>query len=148
MTAPREMTPDQKALKVTTAALVETCGGPVAVASVLGIAQSLVSSYGSQSFPDRFMPVIHVMRLEALCGRAIVSRWLSERLAGEAGAGPGALAVADVAQIALESAEAEMAILSAIADGRVTSAERAAIRAELDDCLKIFTDLKRKVEQP
>ena len=144
---PRTLTPDEMALKVTTAALIEACGGPVACATVLDCAQSLISAYGSQTYPDRFMPIAIVMRLERLCGRPIVSRWLADRHRTEA---PDKLplAIDDVARIAIESGEACAAIRDALADGRIDAADRLRIRREIVEAQAVFSDILIKVEQP
>lgn len=137
---------DEKALKVVTKALVEACGGPVAVATVLGVAQSLVSNWGSMAEPRRFMPLSHVARLEGLCGRAVVSSYLVRRLA--APEGPGALALCDVSRLASEGSDVVSAVLAALSDGRVTSAERAEIRREAGELMAAVTVILDKVGQP
>ncbi len=137
---------DEKALKVVTKALVEACGGPVAVSEVLGVAQSLVSNWSSMAEPRRFMPMQHVSTLQRLCGRPLVSSYMTRSLA--APEGPGALALSDVSLFSREGAEAQLTVLKALEDGVISSAERAAIRKELDDVDAVVAMMRDKVGQP
>ena len=135
-----------KALKVLTKALVKACGGTLVVAEVLDVAQSLVSFWGSQAEPNRFIPLHHIAALEDYCGRPVISAYLVRRHA--APEGPGALALADVALLARESGEAQMTVLSALEDGVLNAADRAAIRKELDDVDAVVAAMRDKVGQP
>ncbi|MCQ0986424.1 hypothetical protein [Jiella marina] len=141
-----DLAPEDKALKVVTAALVEACGGASACSHVLSKAQSLISGYCLQSEPKRFMPLNDVRTLERLCGRAIVSEWMCRQIG--APADPGALALADVALFAREGAEAQLAVVRALEDGRICAADRAEIRRELDDVAEAVAAMRDKVGQP
>lgn len=141
-----DLTSDDKALKVLTKSLVEACGGPVAVAEVLGLSQGLISAYGSMSEPKRFMPLSHVARLEGLCGRAIVSSWMVRRLG--APESPAALTLDDVSRLSREGSDVLAAVIGAMADGHVSSAERAVIRREADELIVVATSIRDKAGQP
>jgi hypothetical protein len=146
MSAEPILSDEGKALKVLTKALVKACGGPLAVAEVLDVAQSLVSFWGSQAEPGRFMPLHHIASLEEFCGRPVISSYLVRRHA--APEGPGALALADVALLSRESGEAQMTVLAALEDGVLCAADRAAIRKELDEVATVVAAMRDKVGQP
>ncbi|SMD10199.1 hypothetical protein SAMN06297251_12747 [Fulvimarina manganoxydans] len=141
-----ELSPDDRALKVMTSALIDACGGACAAAQLLGKAQSLVSGYAVMSEPKRFMPLSDVATLERHCGQPIVSRWLVDR--HTAPPKPEALALNDVGRLTIETGDVARVVLQALEDGRVDSAERQAIRRELGELVRAASLILEKVSQP
>lgn len=141
-----DITHDKRALKTTTKALVDACGGPVACKQLLnGKSPSLISGYGSFSSPDRFMPLDDVMELERFAERPIVSAWLYERLQDQPRA-VRPLTMQDIGDITREVSEAKLAIIAALSDGRICAADGAQIAKELRDAIEVLSDCLRSVE--
>lgn len=145
---PHILTIEERALKSATKLLIDAVGGPSIAAEAVGCVPSLVSSWGSVSFPDRFIHSRAVLILERLAQRPIVSKHLVEAASAGDCVNRSALAIDDVVKLALETAQAKTEILSALSDGELSAAERRDIRERLDDVAAVLADLARKVEQP
>ena len=141
------LAPDLKALKATSHALVEAVGGCVAAKVLLGHrSASTVSAQTSISDPERWMGLRDVMVLERHAQRPIVSEWLVERHKADPERVRRPLSIEDVARLAKESAESKLAILAALADGRVDQLDRVNVARELRELIGVASELLDAVE--
>lgn len=101
--------------------LIEACGGLVEAATRCRVGKSQLADYQSPQ-GETFMPADVMADLEAYCGEPIYSRALSEAHAA-------ARDLTSLTNESCEAAEAASALQSlvrrAVADGRLTAAERA-----------------------
>ncbi|KTR07349.1 hypothetical protein NS365_04655 [Aureimonas ureilytica] len=139
--------PDLKALKSTGHALVEAVGGCVAAKVILGHkSPSTISAQTSISEPDRWMNVRDLMVLERHAQRPIVSEWLVERHKADPDRVRRPLSIEDVARLAKESAEAKLAILAALADGKVDQLDRTTVAREMRELIAVASEVLDAVE--
>lgn len=118
------LSPDDLALKATTRALTDACGGSEACAVVLDKSASLIRSYGNPNVLDRFMPANDILALERLAGRPIVSAWGVERHKSDPDRPRRPLTLPDLQKLVKECAETQGEWIEAAADGRFCAADR------------------------
>lgn len=141
------LAPDLAALKATTRALIDACGGSEACSVLLdGKSASLIRSYANPNVPDRFMPLDDVMALERFAGRAIVSAWGVERQKADPDRPRRQLALPDLAKLVKESAEAQGAFIDAASDGRFCAADRLKLGRELRELVAVCQDMADALE--
>ncbi|MBB3937705.1 hypothetical protein [Aureimonas phyllosphaerae] len=148
---PRELTADERAMKLMTAALVDQCGGNGAAAAALGVSKALVSKWCHPRIPDgekspAFIPMAAVLKLERLCGAAVLTRWMTETAETDPTTALDPLSYEHVAEMALEHSQAAGALIRAKADGKIDAADRAELRKEFVDVIALFTRLVRKID--
>ncbi|WP_019998749.1 hypothetical protein [Aureimonas ureilytica] len=142
-----DLAPDLKALKATGHALVEAVGGCVAAKVLLGHrSPSTISAQTSISDPDRWMSVRDTMILERHAQRPIVSEWMVERHKTDPERVRRPLSIEDVARLAKEGAEGKLAILAALADGKVDQLDRATVAREMRELIAVASDVLDAVE--
>ncbi|WAJ29310.1 hypothetical protein [Antarcticirhabdus aurantiaca] len=141
-----ELPDDEKALKTAVAALIDACGGGKVLASITKNSHQLFSAYAAMACRQHWMPLRMVMRLERYCGQPIVSQWMVDKLKRTEPLDD--LSYEDVLKLASETAEAHLTLMNALADKKIDAADRAALRRDLRDCIRIYTYLLAKVEQP
>ncbi|MBB3996898.1 hypothetical protein [Aureimonas pseudogalii] len=142
-----KLPPDLLAIKSTTHALIDACGGSEACKILLdGKSASLIRSYANPNVPDRYMPLDDVIALERHAQRPVVSAWGVERHNADPDRLRRAVGLADVAPLAKESAEAITALAEAFADGRFCSADRQRTAREIRDAIAVFSEILEAVE--
>jgi len=146
MTAPSRIPADLLALKSTTRALVDACGGSEACGVILDKSASLIRSYGNVNVPDRFMPLDDVLTLERYAGRPIVSAWGVERHKADPDRVRRGAGLSDLAPMAKESSEAISALAESFADGRFCSGDRQRTGREIREAMAVFAEILEAVE--
>lgn len=141
------LSPDRTGLKAMTDHLVEAVGGGTTASRILGHkSPAPVSSARSISFPDRWLQLDDLMVLERRAQRPIVSEWLVDRCLRDPERARPQLTMEAVAHLATEGAGAKLAVVHALADGKVCAADRREVARELRELRDLVDTLLDAVE--
>jgi hypothetical protein len=125
--------------------LVIACGGPKRAAEVTGGQASHISEAMAPHHIDRWPRIDHVALLEAECGQPIVTAALADRMGYSVDAvSKGAFEASPLlhlSRIVTEVRDVECGILTAMADGQLSAAERRDIRREAREAIAALTRL-------
>lgn len=139
-------------LKLAFGELVARCGGVEAAAGFCRVSKSTLARYYSLGQPDAecFAPVDVVRDLEALVGEPIVTRSLATmadhallRIPSLPARRADLLAI--LAEASAEHAQLTQKVCAALADGKVESAEAAAMLAEIDDNFRVLATMRAAI---
>lgn len=149
---------DARALKTMSGELVSAVGGGSAAAKIMkrlndrgelvDLSVGRVSGYCTTSDMGRFLTVNDMVRLEIAAGHPIVSKWAGDRLARDGSSSPGALCHQSAYLLRRSLRDLASEVDDAMADGTVTSAERAAIRDDILEVERELAALKARVAMP
>lgn len=138
---------DFLAIKATTHALIDACGGSEACKVLLdGKSASLIRSYANPNVPDRFMPIDDMFALERHAQKPVVSAWGVERHRSDPDRVRRVATPADLAPLAKENADVLMAVAESWADGKLCLADRQRIARELRESIAAQYEMLEAVE--
>jgi hypothetical protein len=151
---------DYLALHAAEQFLADLNGGPVGCARITRISHQDVSRViadvsadddeGEEQKKKRWFALDVVADLEAAKSAPVVTRVLADLLGFSLVKNPGVRAseddVAGLCKIITESSEAAAVYGAAREDGKITRAERAAIRTKIDDAIEAFLELKARLD--
>jgi hypothetical protein len=123
------------ALKTATRVLISQVGGLVAAASVCRLEVARLSECQSVNHPGSLLPIDVVLQLEAVAEAPVVTGALARLQGLSVGAADGAAAVdigRSVATASRNAGAAAATFLEAMADGRMDSHERVALRVHFE----------------
>lgn len=147
------MTPDTLALKSVTAEMIKGLGGVEAAAGFCRVGKSALSDNQSVNKPDSFVALDVVASLEPLTrersGWPHVTQELCRRMGGvfvavsepDTCRNPDQLATM-LARLSSEMNDTTGAVCRSLGDGRLSSDERVAIEAELDDVIRVAVEMR------
>lgn len=149
---------DDDAVKTQTHSLVSAVGGAASAAGIMRrlndkgelvkLSSGRVSGYCTIADMGRFISVPNMLRLEIAAGRPVLSEWIAGRLTRDGSAPVAPLCHESGYRLRRALRDLEAEVDDALADSSVTSAERAAIRADIDQVERELAILKAKVERP
>jgi hypothetical protein len=135
---------DYLALKAASRDLIEACGGVTRAAQCTRIAASQLSRACSDH-ESQFLPVDVVADLEAECGQAIVTGALAALQHLSVTSRPRSVRTSDhvrcIGEVSREFADFVQVQSSAAADGVVDRKESAAALKEIDDLMRVLSDV-------
>lgn len=142
---------DYLALKARWRELVRLAGGPSQAAALTRGCQSRISEAAAPHLMDRFPALDQVADLEAETGDPVVTRHLAATAGFDLsprGADPGSNPHHMLARVTIECADVQAALAAALADGRISEAERVAIAAEAEQAVTALHALIAGLKQP
>jgi len=149
---------DARGTKTMTGELVSAVGGTAAAAQIMkrlnergelvDLSPARVSGYCTISDMGRFISAPNMLRLEIAAGQPILSKWMGDRLVRDGTTPVTALCHQGAYRFRRAMRDLEAEVDDALADGTVTSAERAAMRADILEVERELAILKAKVDQP
>lgn len=130
---------------------IEKCGGGKTVAETTRVNDTMLSLYGAPYDETRWAGVDVVLDVDLTCGEPVVTRALASaqgyiliKHTPDVSSGD-ELGLADFQRILRETNDFQMNLLSAIADRKITPAEKEALLKDISDAEAVYADIRRKV---
>jgi hypothetical protein len=140
---------DRARLKGATRRSVERAGGGTALAAHTRVEPPALSKYAAPH-EDAFVPIDVACDADMAAGAPVIlsamAATLGFRLVPIEGEPAPAIGPAMVGRLIRETGDVSAAVLEALADGRITPAERRAIAVEIDEALVAMFALRRAFE--
>ena len=130
---------NQASIKAMTRNLVGLVGGPKVAASICGVSETEISYWGNDNH-NRFIPIDHLMDLDAAAGHVFVKEW-ARSVSPENKTSAESL-LRTLAQFSKHTGELEYTTLDAAEDGEITRAEKRRILDHVAPVKNIISQLE------
>ena len=134
---------NQANIKALVRNMVGLVGGPKVAAHICGVSETEISYWGNDSH-NRFIPIDHLMDLDAACGNFFLKEW-SRSISPDNKQDAEASVLKTLAHFSRATGELECTTLEAFEDGQLSPAEKRRIRDHVAPVKNIIGQLEQVI---